>query len=86
MRTFLDGILSFIGAVSLSDEEFALIDLEDEEYSLEVYDALSAVLDSRESVSMMQEKLEAFFVAKGVSVAENYEPKSNVLIGGGLCD
>jgi hypothetical protein len=86
MRTFLDGILSFIGAVSLSDEEFALIEAEDQEYSLEVYNALSDVLDSRESVSTMQEKLEAFFIAKGVEVSENYEAKSNVLIGGGLCD
>jgi hypothetical protein len=86
MRTFLDGILAFIGAASLSDVEFASVDLETAGYDEETYYALSLVLESRESVSTFQDKLEAYFIAKGVDVAVNYEPKSSILIGGGLCD
>ena len=86
MRDFLDAILSFIGSESLTDIEYSDIDLEDEEYTLETYEALKATLQERESVSTQFVKLQSYFTAKGVNLSEDISPTptSNILIGGSL--
>ncbi len=88
MRDFIDEILAFIGAASLTDEEFDDLseDLE-QAYSLELYLALRTLLQERESVSLMLERLQSFFTAKGISTVEDQAVQvaaSEVLIGGVL--
>ena len=82
MRDFLNSILQFIGTTTLTDEEYeatgTLVGLD---YTQEHYDALAGVLASRESVSNLQEKLVAYFAAKGTSVVAASTGKSNILIG-----
>lgn len=86
MRAILDAILSFIGATSLTDLEFAGIGLDDTSDDLANYEALLGVLDSRELVSGMQKRLQYYYVAKGVDVPVADLGKSNILIGAPLCD
>lgn len=87
MRAFLDAILAFIGATSLTDLEFEYCDeqLSDTLDSLKNYTTLDAVLAARESVSSMRERLRYYYLAKGVAVGEVSEGKSNILIGAPLC-
>ncbi len=84
MRDFLNGILQFIGSESLTDEEFESIELEDEEYTIEAYKALDAILFDRESISTIRERLKFYFNIKGVSVEIKPVGKSNILVGGVL--
>lgn len=84
MRNWLDAILAFIGTASLSDEEFEAIDtdlLTLNTYNQASYDALAAVLDGRGSVGNMQERLIAFFKAKGFDVAALDTASSNIYLG-----
>lgn len=81
MRDFLDAILDFIGAESLTDDEFAGIDIALPIYDQATYDALAAVLEAREVVSTMQERLVNYFTAKGVSVTAADVGKSHIYIG-----
>lgn len=82
MRDFLNAILVFIGSTSLTDDEFESIDLESHGYNQATYAALSEVLDSRESVSSMQDRLKFFFQSKGVTVSEVVPAgKTNIYIG-----
>lgn len=85
MRAILDAILAFIGAESLTDSEFDSIDLEDASNDVDNYNALLAILDLRESVSSMQDRLRYYYLAKGVSVSEVSSGKSNILVGAELC-
>lgn len=83
----MDAILAFIGAESLTDEEFAYSEidaLETEEYSTAVYDALVVVLDARELVSTMRDKLGYYFRAKGVEITTPTAARSNIFLGAGL--
>lgn len=85
MRDWLNAILIFIGTSTLTDLEYAAIDtdlLTLNTYNQAAYDALAAVLDSREAVSTLQDRLVAFFEAKGVSVAEADTAKSEIYLGG----
>lgn len=69
MRTFLNAILAFIGSESLTDEEYATVpEGLTEEYTTSVYEALKAVLQSREGVTGQLTKLNSYFAAKGVDV------------------
>lgn len=86
MRDFLDDILAFIDAESLTDEEFSALSLEGSpEPSKEAYTALHAVLETRESVSDATKRLRYYFLAAGTDVgdaeAPATTPKSNILIG-----
>lgn len=69
MRDFLDEILTFIGADSLTDDEFDALTVSEEEYVVSVYAALKGVLEDRESVSDTLYRLAFYFLARGVSVA-----------------
>ena len=83
MRDFIDAILAFIGSESLSDDEFATIEIDDEEYSVEVYEAILGVLQSRENVSGQAERLQNYFLAAGASVedSETKPPASEIFLG-----
>lgn len=84
MRDFLNGILTFIGASSLTDEEFETATSELPLYDQSTYDDLSSILKSREMVSTYLDRLNAYYKAKGVSISEANNGKSNILLGGKL--
>lgn len=88
MRDFLDAILAFINAESLTDEEFEGVELEGTpSYTKETYLALRTVLEARESVSDAVKRLKLYFIAKGVDVSSTPSiptPRSNIFIGSGL--
>lgn len=85
MREWLNAILTFIGAASLSDAEYNTINflhLEVSVHNQAAYDELSKVLAERETMSTMQERLAGFFRAKGLTdltVADT--AKSEILVG-----
>lgn len=85
MRSWLNAILGFIGATSLTDEEYDSINflnLETNVYNQAAYEQLALILKERESVSTMQERLVGFFQAKGLtSVAKIDTAQSNILVG-----
>lgn len=83
LRDDLDTILSFIGAASLTDDEYDVADgmIDTPSNSEEVYTALLAVLDSRELVSTMAERLRYYYLAKGIVFGEINHAKSNVFVG-----
>lgn len=87
MRQFLDAIMAFISAASLSDEEYATTtDLPNTPgvYTVAVYDKCLAILDSRELVSNTRDRLTFLFKAKDVEVTPTSSARSNIFIGSGL--
>lgn len=84
MRDFLNGILSVIVATSLTDEEFATVTATLPIYDQASYDDLSAILLGRESVSVYQDRLLAYYQARGAEITPAKTGKSNILIGGAL--
>lgn len=84
MRDFLNGILTLIGATSLTDDEFAVCTSEIPIYDQSTYDDLSRVLGSRDSVSVYQDRLNALYQATGASITLAKTGKSNILLGGAL--
>lgn len=87
MRDFLDAIMQFISAATLSDEEFATASsLPDDpgEYTIEVYNVCLSIIDGRELVSGTREKLAHLFQAKGISINQEPVAKSNIFIGSPL--
>jgi len=85
MRQTLNGILLFIGASSLTDDEWSSIDLGEEPSQVEIYNALLSILEARESVSSTLSRLKYYFQAKGVEV-EAAQGQSNIFVGGALCE
>jgi len=83
-RQTLDDVLSFIGAESLTDDEFADLELDDVSNDLDNYNALVAVLVNRDSVSDTSDRLFDYYKAKGVEIPEPEVAKSNILVGGEL--
>lgn len=81
MRDFLDAILAFIVAESMTDDEFATVESELPIYDQGTYDDLSRILESREAVSTMQERLLAYYTAKGVSINAANTGKSDIFLG-----
>lgn len=83
LREFLNAILITIGAESLTDDEFETVDdsLLPNVWDQDHYDALAAVLDTRDGVSTSQERLVFQFKAKGVDVDALETGKSNIFIG-----
>jgi hypothetical protein len=87
MRAILNAVLAFIGAESLTDEEYEDLIPDDlpEGYTLQMYNALKAVLLWRESVSAQVRKLQLYFLARGVEVADEPPPsRSNIFVGADL--
>lgn len=85
IRDFLNAVLAFIGAASLTDEEFDSLTIESYGYDSATYEALLAVLDSREALSNDRTRLQYFFLAKGVEVSAP-AGSSNIFVGSVLCD
>lgn len=84
MREWLNAILGFIGATSLTDEEYDSINflnITNGVYNQAAYDELAKVLAARETVSDIQERLAGFFRAKGLEVAPLDTAKSEILVG-----
>lgn len=84
MRDWLNAILGFIGTTSLTDIEYAsmnLLNVDVQVYSQAAYDELSKVLTSREAVSDMQQRLVGVFKAKGTDVSPAITAKTNILLG-----
>lgn len=87
MRDWLNAIFAFIGATSLTDEEYNSINflnLEVQVYNQAAYDQLAKVLISRESISSMNDRLVAFFAARGTIVTAAKTGKSNIWLGSAL--
>jgi len=87
MRDWLNAILAFIGTSSLTDLEYAAINIDlltVQTYNQAAYDALSGVLSVRENVSTMQARLIGFFAAKGLTVSPAATGKSNIYLGDAL--
>lgn len=85
MRDWLNAILIFIGATSLTDDEYNSINflnLTVQDYNQSAYDELSKVLSSRETMSTLQERLAGFFRAKGLTTLTVADvAKSQILVG-----
>lgn len=81
MRTFLNNILAIIGSTSLTDGEFATVLSTTVEYSQSTYDDLASVLESRESVSTTIDRLNAYYLARGVTIEALETGKTNIFIG-----
>lgn len=84
MRDFLNGILTFIVATSLTDDEYDTVTATMPIYDQASYDDLSAILESRESVSVYQDRLLAYYQARGAEITAANTGKSNILLGGSL--
>jgi hypothetical protein len=82
MRDYLNAILQFIGAESLTDEEFDSIDLESTEDQVAVYNVLLAILEARELVSEMRARLQNYFLAQGTQVSLPAAAVTNIFVGG----
>ncbi len=91
-RDFLDDVLEFIGAETLTDDESDAAELANMSYDVASYAVLKSILDSRESASDMLYKLAFYYLGRGVNVAKVNTsapldgeapkgPKSNILIG-----
>lgn len=84
MRDDLDAILSFIGAETLTDEEFDEVELANMDDQVAVYQTLLSVLESRELGSNMTTRLQNYFQAKGIVVVAPPEAGSNIFVGSSL--
>ncbi len=84
VRSFSNDILSFIDSESLTDEEYESFPSGlTEAYLKANYEALKAVLQTRDGVSAQLKKLHAYFRAKGVdlSATASRDPNSQILVG-----
>lgn len=84
MRDWLNAIFIFIGTSSLTDVEYGGIDqsgMTVQTYNQAAYDQLATVLETREAVSTMQDRLVAFFKAKGLDVVANDTAASQIYVG-----
>lgn len=84
MREWLNAVLGVIGVSSLTDEEYAsmnLLPVEVQVYNQASYDVLAKVLAGRESISTTLPKLAGFWAAKGFTVTPIKTGKSNILLG-----
>lgn len=92
MRDFLDAILAFINSASLTDEEFDFEEIQDLDtppsLTLEMYNALKLVLNTREEVSEQVDKLKNYFLAGGVSevdsTGQDHPAASEIFLGAEL--
>lgn len=86
MREDLDDVLDFIGAESLTDDEWEDTGVDEESTDSEIYQALLEVLISRESVSTVTDRLKNYYIAKGVAVNDPELAESNIFVGAKLCN
>lgn len=85
LRGFLNYILDFINASSLTDDEYALVsslDNPDFEWNVETYTVLAGVLDARGAGSGDSLRLKYVFLAQGVTLTEYVDSSFDILLGG----
>lgn len=70
-----------IGATSLTDVEFDSLTIETAAADLATYNALLAVLDSRETVSNARDRLRYYFLARGVEIAVSTGGTTKIFVG-----
>ena len=80
IREFFNSILILIGATSLTDEE-ALTLSGSPGYTQANYDQFAAVLATRDGMSGTQDRLIAYFKARGLDVTPKPAGASNIFIG-----
>lgn len=81
MRAFYNAILAFIVTSSLTDEEFDTCESDIPVYDQASYDDMARVLATRETVSTLQDRLAAYYKAKGVSISQASTANSNIFLG-----
>jgi hypothetical protein len=81
VRDFLNAILTFIVADSLTDDEFETVTAELTLYDQTTYDDLSRILEAREAVSVLQDRLLAYYQARGAEITAADTGKSNIYLG-----
>ncbi len=85
MRDFIDEILTFIGTATMTDGEYASVSIDSASYDQPTYEAILAMLNTRESISTFVDRLTAYFEAKGVVVVPPESTgSSNIFVGGDL--
>lgn len=87
LRQWFDAILAFIGTTSLTDVEYAamnVLPVTNGTYDQASYDVVAKLLADRELVSTMQSRLVGFFGAKGFQVTPLPTAKSEIYIGSAL--
>jgi hypothetical protein len=84
MRAYLNTILLFIGSTTLTDIEWDEITITDQSDDLGVYAVLQDILNARESVSGLLDRLSYYFLAKGVDVSTEVEATTEIFVGGDL--
>jgi hypothetical protein len=67
MRATLNAILAFIGAESLTDDEFESIEDINMSVSSEVYNGLAGILEAREYVTNMVQRLKFYYMARVIA-------------------
>jgi hypothetical protein len=87
-RATIDALFGQIGTSSLTDQEWTDLqeNLDAVGVNVESYEALLAVLDSRESISEARNRLRYYYLARGVDVGTEEESAaaSNIYIGDAL--
>lgn len=86
MRDFFDAILDFIVTTSLTNDEFATTTSEIPIYDQATYDDLARVLNAREAISTVKDRLISYYKARGFDPVPAKTGNSNIFIGGPLCD
>lgn len=84
MRSFLNTVLQFIGAATLTDAEFvfAQTQIQTAAWDQATYACLSQILAERELVSSLQVRLQKAFEARGVEVVQVVaDGRSNIYLG-----
>lgn len=81
MRTYLNSLLAFIGSTALTDDEWAPITATVQQLDQASYNALSGVIQGREGISTMHDRLNGLYTAKGVDYIPAKGGTSNILIG-----
>lgn len=88
MRATLNAILAFIGATSLTDEEWESLELSEDPSERDQFNALKYILVQREAVSDMYRRLVSYFKAKGMSFGDESSSaaigSSNIFVGSPL--
>jgi len=81
MRTFLNNILIFIVAETLTDPEFDTVLSTHQLFDQTTYTDLLNILNSRDTIGPYQARLLNFYQAKGVSIVAGKKAKSNIYLG-----
>jgi hypothetical protein len=89
-REVANAILKFLGAPSLTDDEWTSMSIDESSTPQALYEALDAVLASRGALSSIRDRLKFYFAAKGVGVfpvAEDQdEPHLDIYMGSDLSE